>query len=238
MILKKFTSKKRQTKLSDKDSIKYLIYCSSFKSSMTANVGFKMVEFESQSNNTIEYQFQVDKTSNPDKQLYDVIIGNDLLYKMGVNILFKERHIQWNDDKIPLKEMGSVHDREFCDMLHSMYTDSPLLQEAEERQYKMMDCNYSNIDIAAMVADLNIEDSNKEQVKKTLQKFEHGLFGGELGTLKNCKPAPIKLKPGASPYKGRYYNLPKAYEYTCKKEIQRKVDIGVLKELPWYDDSP
>ena len=63
MILKKFTSKKRRTKLSDKDSIKYLTYGSSFKSSMTASVGFKMVEFESQKNDTIEYEFQVDESS-------------------------------------------------------------------------------------------------------------------------------------------------------------------------------
>ena len=59
-----------------------------------------------------------------------------------------------------------------------------------------------------------------------------------MGKLKNCKPAHIKLKPGAIPFKGRYYNLPKAYEYTAKKEIQRMVEIGVLKELPWHDDSP
>ena len=112
MILKKFTSKNRRTKLSDKNSIRYTTYGSSFKSSMTASVGFKMVEFESQSNNTIEYQFQVDETSDPDKQLYDVIIGNDLLYNMGINILFKERQIKWNDDKIPMKEMGSCQDRD------------------------------------------------------------------------------------------------------------------------------
>ena len=197
MILKKFTDKKRRTKLSDKDSIKYLTYGSSFKSSMTASVGFKMVEFESQKDNTIEYEFQVDETSDPKKQLYDVIIGNDLLYNMGVNILFKEKQIQWNDDKIPLKEMGSVHNSNFCDMLHSMYVDSPLLQEAEERQDRMMDCNYSKVDIDALVADLDIDDSNKEQLRKTLRKFENGLFGGGLGELKNCKPAHIKLHPGA-----------------------------------------
>ena len=72
---------------------------------MTVSVGFKMVEFESQSNNTIEYQFQVDETSEPEKQFYDVIFGNDLLYKMGINLLFKERQIQWNDDTILMKEM-------------------------------------------------------------------------------------------------------------------------------------
>ena len=87
-------------------------------------------------------------------------------------------------------------------MLHSMYTDSPLLQEAEERQEKMMDYNYSQVDIDAMVADLEIDNSNKEQLKNTLQKFENSLFGKGLGNLKNCKLAHIKLKPSASLYKG------------------------------------
>ena len=100
MILKKFIDQKQRIKLSDKDSIKYQTYGSSFTSSMTASVGFKMVEFESQKNNTIEYEFQVDKTLDPDKQLYDVIIRSNLLQNMRVNILFKERQIHWNDKKI------------------------------------------------------------------------------------------------------------------------------------------
>ena len=48
------------------------------------------MELENQSNNTIEYEFQVVETSDPENQLYDVIIGNDLLYNMGINIMFKE----------------------------------------------------------------------------------------------------------------------------------------------------
>ena len=67
---------------------------------MTASIGFKMVEFESQKNNTIEYEFQVDETLNPKKELYDVIIGSDLLWNMGVKVLFKQHQIQWNEDKI------------------------------------------------------------------------------------------------------------------------------------------
>ena len=61
---------------------------------------------------------------------------------MGVNILFKEQQIQWNEDKIPLKTIGAVHNRDMCAILYSMYTDSPLLQEVEERQNMMLDCNY------------------------------------------------------------------------------------------------
>ena len=59
-----------------------------------------------------------------------------------------------------------------------------------------------------------------------------------MGRLKYCKPTYIKLKPGVIPYKSRYYNLPKAYEDVTMKQIQHLVDIGVLKELPWHDDSP
>ena len=52
----------------------------------------------------------------------------------------------------------------------------------------------------------------------------------ELKHCKHCKQAHIKLKPGVVSYKSRYYNLPKAYEYTAKKAIQRMVDIGVQKK--------
>ena len=146
--------------------------------------------------------------------------------------------MEWNDDKIPLKTIGAVHDRDMCNMLYSMHTDSPLLREAEERQNLMLDCNYSKVDVDAMVAQLDIDNRSKEQLRTTLRKFESELFSGGLGKLKHCKPAHMKLKEGFVPYKGRYYNLPKSYEYTAKKEIERMVDIGVLKELPWHNDSP
>ena len=72
----------------------------------------------------------------------------------------------------------------------------------EEHQSKMLDYNYSKVDIDAMVSSLDIDESNKEKLRKTLWKFERGLFGGRLGTLWNSKPTHIKLKLGAIPYKG------------------------------------
>ena len=66
-----------------------------------------------------------------------------------------------------------------------------------------MNCNYSKFDIDVMVADLDIDDSNKKQLRKTMRKFENCLFGGGLGKLKNCKLAHIKLKSGAIPFKRR-----------------------------------
>ena len=80
---------------------------------MTASVGFKMIEFEEHKHQTIEYNFQVDETSDPDKQAYDVIIGNDLLWNLGIYILFRGEEIQWENNKIPLKTIGAVRDKEY-----------------------------------------------------------------------------------------------------------------------------
>ena len=70
-----------------------------------------------------------------------------------------------------------------------------------------------------------------------MEKFPE-LFGGGLGKLKNVKPATIKLKEGSKPFAGTYYNFPQAYLQPAKKEIQRMVDVGILKKLHWQDDSP
>jgi hypothetical protein len=131
-----------------------------------------------------------------------------------------------------------LHSKELCSMLYSIHTDSPLLKEAEERQNKMFGADYSKVDVSKMIENLETSDTSKSKLFKCIRRFENGLFGGGLGRLKNMKPAWIKLKPGAILYKGRYYNLPKAYEAVAKKEIEHLVPIGVLKRLPWNDDSP
>ena len=70
MVLKKFTDKKRRNKLSKEQTIVYETYGGKFKSSMTASVGFKMIEFQQNKHQTIEYEFQIDETNNS-KQMYD-----------------------------------------------------------------------------------------------------------------------------------------------------------------------
>ena len=62
-----------------------------------------MIEFEEHKHQTIEYNFQVDETSDPDKQAYDVIIGNDLLWNLGINILFREEEINGKTTKFHLR---------------------------------------------------------------------------------------------------------------------------------------
>ena len=154
-----------------------------------------------------------------------------------MDISYSKERVEWLDDYIPLKELDTLADREICKMLYSIQTNSQIIKEIEEQSDRILDADYSKVNIPAMVADLDITKASKQKLQTTLEKFPV-LFGGGLGCLTNQAPATIKLKPGLKPYVRRYFNLLKAYEQAAKKEIARMVETGVLKKLPWDNDSP
>ena len=128
-------------------------------------------------------------------------------------------------------------DYEYCKMLYAMHTNLPLLNEMEERQARILDADYSKVDIAKMVSDLDILTASKKRLRRTWEQFPK-LFGGGLGKLKGVKPAHITLNPNAKPYASLYYNILKSMEQTAKTEVNQMCEIDVLEKLHWYDDSP
>ena len=62
-----------------------------------------------------------------------------------------------------------------------------------------------------------------------LQKYET-LFDGTLGTWKGFS-YDIALKEGATPYHGRPYAIPRAYNKQVRMEVQRLEKIGVLRKV-------
>ena len=53
--------------------------------------------------------------------------------------------------------------REMCEMLYSIHTDSPLIKEMEERTDRILDADYSAVDIPAMVNELDISEQSKRK---------------------------------------------------------------------------
>ena len=51
-----------------------------------------------------------------------------------------------------------------------MHTESPVLQQEEERQSKILDCNYSKVDIQKLVSDLDLSRDSKRKLIKSLSK--------------------------------------------------------------------
>ena len=132
--------------------------------------------------------------------------------------------------------MGTVSDNTTCEAIYFTRTQSPLLQEIEDRQHRLLDADYSKVDLDTMIDKLDIAPGTKRKLKQTLKKFPT-LFGGGLGCL-DIRPVTIKLQKDAKPFNGRYYSTPKAFEAPFKKEINPMCDTKVLRKLSHDDDSP
>jgi hypothetical protein len=101
-------------------------------------------------------------------------------------------------------------------------------QEAEERQSRILDADYSKFDIKQYVSKLT---HLKTEEKKTLTEMLHQfpvLFGGGLGTLKVC-PIHLELRADAKLYHSRPFPVLQSLYSTTKTEIKRLIKIGVLK---------
>ena len=57
------------------------------------------------------------------------------------------------------------------------------------------------------------------------------LFDGTLGDW-DTEPIHLQLKPGATPFRGRPFPIPRIHLETLKKEVARLEEIGVLKRQP------
>jgi len=138
-----------------------------------------------------------DEVNSSSKSNYDIILGSDFLYDMKMELNYYREHIRWNDgdefDLAPMKALGAVSDRETCNLLYTLNTASPILQEEEDRQAKILDADYSKVDIRSMVDELDISNETKQKLTTALAKFASTLFGGGLGKV-DMKPIELEIK--------------------------------------------
>ena len=74
-----------------------------------------------------------------------------------------------------------------------------------------------------------LQKHERKFLLKLLQKHE-SMFDGTLGTYTGSKYK-IELQEGAKPYHAKAFPIPRIHEKTLKKEVNRLVDIGVLKRI-------
>ena len=106
-----------------------------------------------------------------------------------------------------METLGATQNIETCNLIYDLQVDSPILQTKGKRQRKLLDANYTKIDIDDMVKALDIPRETKWKLTAKLKKFKT-LFGEGLGKL-DIELIDIELKPGTKPYTGKYYNVPK-----------------------------
>ena len=197
-----------------------------------ANMQFTIPELST--SKQITWPCHVDEVSSRHKVPYDIILGLDFLAELKFTIDFDTRTIRWGDNQMEMTPHGLVTNEESFQHLYQLTQEPAIIQKAEERQAKILDADYSKIELEDYVQSLkHLSNNEQTSLLTTLRQFPT-LFGGGLGKL-NVDPIRLEIKHGAKPYHAKPFAVPHAYLNTTKKEIQRFEQLGIWKRV---NDSP
>ena len=113
-----------------------------------------------------------------------MILGMDILTKLGIVMDLDQKIIRWKEHKVELKPRGVLKESHMIKEIYALDTAPTSIKEAEDCRSKILDTDYSATDVDKFVKSLK-HLSNKEQMllKTKLDKHPE-LFSGGLGTLK------------------------------------------------------
>src|SRR5210317_162882 len=103
---------------------------------------------------------------------YDMIIGRDILTDLGIDILFSNNTIEWDESQIPMKDADASFEEAYH--LH----DSDVADEAMERIKGIIDAKYVPADLDEVAKQANhLEEDEQAKLHALLKRYED-LFDG------------------------------------------------------------
>jgi hypothetical protein len=78
-----------------------------------------------------------------------MIIGDDLMQELGIDLLCLKHLMVWENNEVPMKNRGLLKDTDVAQHIYRMHVeDSPIIQKAEARKMKILEEDYSTVDLA------------------------------------------------------------------------------------------
>jgi hypothetical protein len=96
-------------------------------------------------NQTVTWVAHVDDTNKAKDSMYDMIIGMDLMTTIGIYVDTAEKRVMWGDYSTPLKQRGTMQNSSVMEAMYHLAKGSKVLKEAEERQSRILDADYSTM---------------------------------------------------------------------------------------------
>jgi hypothetical protein len=201
-----------------------------FSTDVRCAVPFYIVDFTT--NKLVDWTFHVDSQTKSSSAGYDMIIGRDLLFNLGIDIKFSSGTLKWEDTKIPMRDFGALRNRQ--NAYHCYYVNDDVVATKQLTKRALLDSKYEAIDVSKVVAEqAGLNTCQKAALHALLSKYK-GLFNGELGDW-DSSPVSIKLQPDAKPFHARAYPVLQIHEAAMKREVKQLVMIGVLEECNYSE---
>lgn len=227
MILKNFVTLS-QLVTKDKKPSTWKTLSGSLLTEKSAKLTFKIKELLT--SNVMTWTCHVDETSERDQVPYDMILGLNFLIEMGFSLDFDSKTIKWGKSHMEMLLQGTVTNYNKLNWQYQLSQESTVLQRAEEWQSRILDANYSKVEMNEYVNLLDhLDSSEKGKLLTTLHQYPT-LFGGGLGALR-IEPIHLEPKGDARTYHAKPFTVPPAYLETSKKEIERFIKLGIWEQV-------
>ena len=107
--------------------------------------------------------------------------------------------------------------------------DPVAVRQETDRALGILDATYEKADLPKVIQEncSHLSSIQQANLLKLLQKYEE-LFDDALGDFQT-HPVSFDLNLGAKPYHGRAFPVPHAHKAVFEKEVDRLVELGVLK---------
>ena len=147
IILEKFV---RKLCMKNDATTSWITKGGNFQTSKKCKTTFILKEFFE--NKSIEWDLHVDSTPGPHQ--YDMILGHNVLSKLGITLNFKDQTMTWDDLTISMKDPESLVD--LLDPINDFFWsnnhyETEALQEASTHLQKILDAKYALADLNAVI---------------------------------------------------------------------------------------
>ena len=137
---------------------------------------FALEEFNR--NTLLKHTFDIDESNDKKGIGYDMIIGRDLLVKLGIDIRFTDQTIKWEDMLVPMKAFApgkdhkSLSNREIRASI-AQIAEPISTREATERVVRILDSNYAKANLEEVSeAATNLTEAERSMLLDLLKEFE------------------------------------------------------------------
>ena len=178
IILRDFVRKGRAQSYKGKKTV-WRTLGGEFTTNRKALIDFSFPELSDQRN--VTWVCHVDAKTDPKTARYDMIVGLDLMTEIGIYVDTDEKLIKWKGQSTPLKKLGTLQDPDVRNELFHLVANelsSTVLSEAEARQDRILDADYSAVDLDSYVAELQHLTITEQSQLLTVLRGHSTLFSG------------------------------------------------------------
>ena len=110
-----------------------------------------------------------------------MIIGGNLMSKLGIDICYSKHIIEWDNAALPMRSRDLLMQKSAYDQAMENLYESNIVQDSTTRIKRILGTHYEKANLDKLTATFtHLQDTERNDLNQLLKKYEY-LFDGTLG---------------------------------------------------------